>query len=266
LAGLAGPLAAGGVAAAGAWLTRRTFIQHLADLWCFCRDFAVGNRPDMEARCDRFAGHVLDAVRRDDVDETLLIGHSYGAMMIVEAAARALERDENAFRTGAPVTLITLGSCIDTSTLHPQATARKQAVRRVAESTSLLWAEIQGRQDMINFYQDDPAVAAGLLEDEDRPNPVVRTLSLAEVFDPKNYNRFRFNYFRVHYQTICANDVSHPWDYMLAVAGPDPIADRLEFGHWELRWLDAERYARAQVPLLSAFSDWEGAPSTEEED
>ncbi|MCC0017259.1 MAG: hypothetical protein H6878_13415 [Rhodobiaceae bacterium] len=248
-----GVLAAGAIACAGALLTRRTFIQHLADLWCFCRDFAISRRPDMEERCDLFADRILEAVRRDDVDETLLIGHSYGCMMIVEAVARALDRDEQAFETGAPVGVITLGSCIDTSTLHPRAHARKGAVRRVAQSDKLLWAEIQGRQDMINFYLDDPGVAAGLPDDSQRPNPVVRVLTLLEVLGTANYRRFQMNYFRLHYQTICANDRSHPWDYLLTVAGPDSLAERIAFWHWQLRWRDSEYYASVPVPVLSAF-------------
>ena len=249
------------IAAAGAWLTRHTFIQHLADLWCFLRDFGIGRRPDMEARCERFADYVLDAVRRDDVDETILVGHSYGTMMIIEAVARALDRDEAAFSSGAPVSVLTLGSCINTSTLHPRSGARKAAVRRVAETKRVLWAEIQGRQDMINYYRDDPGVAAGLPDDDDRANPVVRTFSLREVLAKTTYNRFSMNYFRMHFQTICANDESHPWDYFLAVAGPDPLADRLSLAYWAERRKNADYFLRQSVPVLAAFPNLPQTPS-----
>ncbi len=245
---LAGCAATAAVLAAGAWLSRRTFIQHLLDLWRFCRDFGIGARPDMEARCERFADKILEAVRRGDVEETLLVGHSYGAMMILEATARALARDEGAFAAGAPVTLITLGSCVNTSTLHPRAEARRETVRRIARSDSLLWVDVQGRQDMINYYQDDAAVAAGLLADDARTNPVVRRLSLSQLLGDKLYNRFRLNYFRLHYQTICANVRPHPWEYVLVVAGPQPLADRLDLRHWQAVGADPDRYAGAHLP------------------
>ncbi|MEZ5877414.1 MAG: hypothetical protein R3D43_06415 [Tepidamorphaceae bacterium] len=249
------------VAAIGAWFTRFTFIQHLADLWCFLRDFAIGKRPDMEARCERFADYVLDAVRRDDVDETILVGHSYGTMMVVEATARALARDADAFSSGSPVSVLTLGSCINTSSLHPRAQARKASVSRVAGLEHVMWAEIQGRQDMINYFQDDPAVAAGLPEDDTRANPVVRTFSLRDVLSGSTYNRFSLNYFRMHFQTICANDVSHPWDYFLAVAGPDPLAGRLSLDYWRERERNSKNFLRQSVPVLAAFPDLPRTPS-----
>lgn len=245
----------------GAWLTRRTFIQHLTDLWCFCRDYARGTRPDMDARCARFADHVLEAVRRDDVDETLLIGHSYGAMMMVEAVAHALARDEAAFDRGAPVVLVTLGSCINTSTLRPGSTLRRDSVKRVAQSKALLWTEIQSRQDLINFYQDDAGKAAGLAEDSKRPNPIVRLVSITDMLSPPNYRRFRFNYFRIHYQTICANDYPHPWDYILVAAGPDAFAVRMSLPHWDIFGEERERYGIVEIPILAAFSNQPAAPS-----
>ncbi|MFN0262695.1 hypothetical protein ACKTEK_02340 [Tepidamorphus sp. 3E244] len=251
------------VIAGGAWFTRFTFIQHLADLWTFCRDFAVGKRPDMEARCEAFAGYVLDAVRKDDVDETLLIGHSYGTMMIVEATARALKRDAEAFRKGAPITLITLGSCLNTSTLHPAAEARREAVRIIAENRDLLWIEIQGRQDMINYFEDDPGVAAGLADDDARANPVVRWLSLRDTLAADTYARFSMNYFRMHFQTIFANDQPHPWDYFLTVAGPDPVAERVKRNFWEYRWEETDIFMRQSVPLVLAFPDLPETPSRE---
>lgn len=258
---LAGLAAFAAVCAGGAWLTRLTFIQHLADLWTFCGEFARAARPEMEQRCDFFADQVLEAVRRDDVDETLLIGHSYGAMMIVEAAARALERDPQAFSEGAPVALLTLGSCLNTSTLHPRAELRRASVRRVAEQTRFLWVDIQGRQDMINYYHDDPGVAAGLADDDERANPVVRRLSLRDMLEARTYARFSMNYFRMHFQTICANDTPHPWDYFLTVAGPDPLADRVSRSYWMKRWDGTDRFVKSGVPVVSAFPDIEKTPS-----
>ena len=42
---------------------------------------------------------------------------------------------------------------------------------------------------------------------------------------PENYGRFRWSYLRVHYQYIMAGDRPAPYDYVLLVAGPAPIAE-----------------------------------------
>jgi hypothetical protein len=46
---------------------------------------------------------------------------------------------------------------------------------------------------------------------------------------PQNYNRFRWDHFRVHYQYIMGGERPAPYDYILVVGGPMPI------GQWPTR-------------------------------
>ena len=59
----------------------------------------------------------------------------------------------------------------------------------------------------------------------ERRNPLLWRIRFKEMIAPQNYNRFRWSYLRVHYQYILAGDRPAPYDYVLLVAGPVPIAE-----------------------------------------
>ena len=44
------------------------------------------------------------------------------------------------------------------------------------------------------------------------------------MLSPDFYRRIRFNFFRLHYQFIMANDQRAPYDYFMLVCGPLPVA------------------------------------------
>jgi hypothetical protein len=59
---------------------------------------------------------------------------------------------------------------------------------------------------------------------ETRHNPTIWKVNLKDLISPEHYRRVRWNFFRVHYQFIMANDMPAPYDYVLVVGGPMPIA------------------------------------------
>jgi pimeloyl-ACP methyl ester carboxylesterase len=228
-ASILGFIATLGVLAAGyatiSQLMRRGYWAHLLDLWIFCRDYALGHRTDVDNRVKWFARHIQAAARQSDVDETLIVGHSFGALLAQEAVGEALILDPAAFTEGAPVCLLCIASCGPTSLAHrtPQGTGKR--MQALAESMDVTWIEIQGKQDLINYYRVDPMEVAGFANDPDRPNPVVRGISIKDLVTRPTYKRIRKDFFRNHHQTIMANDHDYPWEFPRLLCGQQPAID-----------------------------------------
>ena len=96
---LAAAVALGVLHAAGPRI-RKAYVYHLLDGWIFSWQQASGRHPEIDARVERFARHVVAAVRDSDADEVLIVGHSTGTTVAVEVAARALALDPEFGRRG----------------------------------------------------------------------------------------------------------------------------------------------------------------------
>jgi hypothetical protein len=44
---------------------------------------------------------------------------------------------------------------------------------------------------------------------------------------PENYNSFRWQFFRVHFQFVMANEVKHAYEFFMIVCGPVPLRERM---------------------------------------
>ena len=121
--------------------------------------------------------------------------------------------------------LLTLGSVMPAVALHPAAQSMRNIVRQLAVAPTLSWIDCQSRKDVMCFTNFDPVDGIGLDGGMDRRNPLLWRIRFREMIAPENYGRFRWSYLRVHYQYILAGDRPAPYDYMLLVAGPAPIAE-----------------------------------------
>jgi pimeloyl-ACP methyl ester carboxylesterase len=214
------------VAVLYAWMCRATYLKHLMELWLFARDYAEGRRPDVQARARLIGDHLAALAARTDVDETIVVGHSYGTVVGTEALAHAIATRPEAFRAGAPVAFLTLGSLHGAVTSVPGADAAQSRIEALAATDAILWVELLSRQDILNFYRTAPWAFRRAAPDPAWPNPTVYRFLLRDALDPVTYRRFRKNYFRMHFQWIMANDKPFRYDYPLIVAGPVGFAAR----------------------------------------
>jgi hypothetical protein len=99
----------------------------------------------------------------------------------------------------------------------------RDCVRRLAVRPDLLWLEVHARSDVMNFYRTDPVSGIGVDPGPGRRNPIVQTFHFRDVLIPGAYRRFRWNFFRMHFQFIMANDVRAEYDYFLYLCGPLPL-------------------------------------------
>jgi hypothetical protein len=77
---------------------------------------------------------------------------------------------------------------------------------------------------------------------------------------PENYNRFRWQFFRVHFQYVMANEVKHAYEFFMIVCGPVPLRERMARPDAALAIASTDEAMRAQgwreleAPLARAAS------------
>jgi len=197
--------------------------QGLAD-WIFARDYMRGRHSDMEARVEAFVARIVACARRADVDEIVVAGHSLGATVAVDLLARAFDRDPELGRHGPKLCLLTIGATIPKIALHPKGGWLREKTRRLAAELSLAWAEYQARHDIISFHKFDPVKLARFDSANEPGRPVIRRVQIHQMLSAPTLRRFRFNYMRLHYQFVMANERRTIYDYFMLMCGPAPFA------------------------------------------
>lgn len=205
----------------------RTYLLYLMADTIFTWQFSHGNRPEWDARIDRFAQHLVNVAQNSDAQEIILVGHSSGSFLGSEILARALELDPDLGRRGSRVVLLTLGGNMPIVGFHRGARAFRNNLRRLATEPSIDWIDCQSRKDVMNFYPFDPIAGHGIDVGSERRNPTIIPVRFREIIKAEHYNQFRWKFFRVHFQFVMANERPHPYDFFMIVCGPVPLRDRL---------------------------------------
>lgn len=198
-------------------------INHVFDDWIFSREFVYGERPRMDARVDQFAERILDRVRNADVDEIVIIGHCLGAALVMDSVARALKRDPELARRGAPLCVLTVGATIPKFALHSAGGRIREATRAVAGEQDIRWTEYHARDDAISFYRFDPVTLKRVGRDRSDGRPNIRRVQMHTMMDREAFRRHRFNFMLMHYKFLMGNSVRADYDYCLIVCGPLPF-------------------------------------------
>jgi hypothetical protein len=126
---------------------------------------------------------------------------------------------------------------------------------RLAVEPSITWIDSQSRKDVLNFFEFDPVEGLGIHVGAKRCNPLIWRVRFRDMLSPEFYKRIRFNFFRLHYQFIMANDQRAPYDYFMLVCGPVPVATWAKDPQAALAAFDADaRLAgeRAATPAVAS--------------
>jgi hypothetical protein len=241
------------------WPGRRWRVEQLLDDWICAHDYLRGRRADIDARLDRFAETLIAQVRAGAADEIVLVGHSLGAMLVLDLLVRALARAGDLGRRGAALCVLTVGATIPKFALHPRAEDIRHKVARIANEPSIAWAEYQSRDDTISFYKFDPVALRRIDDDRLDAKPVIRRVQIHDMLLPETFARCRRNVLRLHYRSVMANDRRAPYDYFMMVAGPVPFtawttspAGFLDFIAADGGYRDGAHNAAATTPAASA--------------
>jgi len=202
---------------------KRRFVLHLMDLWSFSRDFVYRRRTDIEDKLDAFAGLATKRANEGTYDEILFVGHSTGGALILDTAARSVEKDPN-LASRAKVSVLTVGSTSLKIGLHPAATWFRDRLKVLFSDPSMSWVEYQCHTDVINFYKTNPAKLMKLDIGDDRP--IVQNIRIKAMLEPETYKRIRSNFFRVHYQFVFGNTRKYHYDFPAICFAPMALRDR----------------------------------------
>jgi hypothetical protein len=204
---------------------RRTFLLYLMSDTIFTWRFSHRQRPDWDQRIDVFADHLAQVARTSTANEIILVGHSSGSFLGVEIMARALARDPDLGRRGPRVVLLTLGGNLPIVGFHAVSEAFRAHLARLAVEPSIDWIDCQSRKDVMNFFPFDPIAGHGIIIPAKR-NPLIVPVRFRDIISPENYERFRWRFFRVHFQFVMANERPHAYDFFMIACGPLTLLQR----------------------------------------
>jgi hypothetical protein len=204
-----------------------TYLLYLLSDTIWTWEFSHRQRPEWDQRIDRFAQHLVNVVKTGDAQEIVIVGHSSGSFLGVEMLARALKLDPDLGRHGPRVVLLTIGGNFPIVGFHAASRDFRDHLRQLAIEPSIDWIDCQSRKDVMNFYPFDPVAGHGIDVGADRRNPTIVPVRFREIIRPEHYNRFRWKFFRVHFQFVMANERPHAYDFFMIVCGPVPLKDRM---------------------------------------
>jgi hypothetical protein len=205
----------------------RTYLLYLLADTIWTWEFSRRQRPEWDQRIDRFAQHLVQAARDSKADEIVIVGHSSGSFLSIEILARALELDPQLGQRRPRIMLLTIGANFPIVGFHAVSQGFRDHLRRLAVETSIDWIDCQSRKDVMNFYPFDPVAGHGIEAGAARRNPTIVPVRFREIIKPEHYNRFRWKFFRVHFQFVMANERPHAYDFFMIVCGPVPLRERM---------------------------------------
>ena len=240
---------------------QRTYVLYLLCDWIWTWDLAHQQRIEWDRRIDRFAAHLCKVARESDAEEIVLVGHSSGSFLGTEILARALKLDASLGKHGPRIMLLTLGGNYPIIGFHKAAQYFRDHLRELAVEPSVDWIECQARKDVMNFFQLDPIRSHGIELGSAQRNPTIVPVRFREMIRPDHYNLWRWQFFRIHFQFVMANERPHPYDFFMIVCGPVPLRERMRYMDAALAIAagDAEARKKAWKTLEFAVS---GPPET----
>jgi hypothetical protein len=249
------------VAVLGAMLKyseNQTYLLYLLSDTIFTWQFSHRERPEWHERIDRFARHLVNVASSSDAEEIVVVGHSSGSFLGAEILARALELDPDLGRHGPRVVLLTIGGNLPIVGFHAAAGDFREHLRRLAIEPSVDWIDCQSRKDVMNFHPFDPIAGHGIDVGALRRNPTIVPVRFRDIIKPENYSRFRWKFFRVHFQFVMANERPHPYDFFMIVCGPVALRERMADPASALALVTGDAAARER-----AWKSLDAAPDTE---
>jgi hypothetical protein len=205
----------------------RTYLLYLLCDTIWTWEFSHRQRPEWDARIDRFARYLADVAGRSDAEEIVIVGHSSGSFLGAEILARALKLDPALGRHGPRIVLLTIGGNFPIVGFHAASQDFRDHLRQLSVEPSIDWIDCQSRKDVMNFYPFDPISGHGIDVGAARRNPTIVPVRFREIIKPEHYNLFRWKFFRVHFQFVMANERPHAYDFFMIVCGPIPLSERM---------------------------------------
>jgi hypothetical protein len=204
-----------------------TYVLYLLSDMIWTWEFSQRRRPEWDARIDHFARYLVNVARESQAEEIVVVGHSSGSFLGTEIVSRALKLDPALGRHGPRVVLLTIGGNFPIVGFQAASREFRDHLRLLAIEPSIDWIDCQSRKDVMNFYPFDPIAGHGIDVGSSRRNPTIVPVRFREIIQPDHYKVFRWQFFRVHFQFVMANELPHAYDFFMIVCGPIPLGERM---------------------------------------
>ena len=204
-----------------------TYLLYLLSDTIWTWQYSHRQRPEWDQRIDHFAQYLVNVARSSDAAEIVVVGHSSGSFLGTEILARALRLDPDLGRHGPRVVLLTIGGNFPIVGFHAASQEFRDHLRQLSVEPSIDWIDCQSRKDVMNFYPFDPVAGHGIDAGAARRNPTIVPVRFREIIRPEHYNLWRWQFFRVHFQFVMANERPHPYDFFMIVCGPILLSERM---------------------------------------
>jgi hypothetical protein len=176
------------------------------------------------------------------VDEVLVVGHSSGVHLGVTVLADVI-------RAGVGkrpnLGFLSLGQAVPMVSFLPGATRVRGDLAYLSTRPELTWVDVTAPGDGCSFALCDPVAVSGVAPEGQRW-PLILSAAFTQTLSPERWNTLRRQYFRLHFQYLCAFDRPGDYDYFRITAGPMSLRRRF-------RWRKPST-SRISTPL-SPFRD-----------
>lgn len=182
-------------------------------------DYVRGKIPALEKRYDEFAGIISSAINDKTYDEVIVIGHSYGGMLLAPIIARLNKKDAGAKH----LSIISLGQCIPLTSLYGADHYNKDLEEAASKKTT--WFDIGAPADaacwsLIGAYKATPKIT-------DIQNTLINiSPRFHTMYEEENYKRLRWNKYAFHFLYLtCPDNVDGGYNYFDLTTGKKSCGD-----------------------------------------
>jgi hypothetical protein len=175
-----------------------------------------------EQRTQKWVEHVIQRQQEDPVDEVLLVGHSIGTLMMVDAVDALLQDPRwKALQHGQKTKVLTLGQCYPFIALVPRPKAQlfKEALQRLSFHTNLLWWDVTAKIDPLCFYRVHPLVRTDV-DLRKALMPVLHSASFFKMYTPQSWALIRKNKLDAHFLYLRAPELTGNFNLIDVLYGP----------------------------------------------
>ncbi|MDP2073511.1 hypothetical protein [Hydrogenophaga sp.] len=178
----------------------------LLRIFTFIIRMGRGPLPGLAARTRQWVDDMVQRQQEDPVDEVLLVGHSVGTLVMVDAVDQ-LMRDPRwqALQQGRTTGMVTLGQCCPFVALVPAAQTFRDTLQRVCSAPGLLWWDVSARIDPLCFYNTHPLARSGTAH-EGLPLPVLHNAKFFQMYESANWARIRADKLQTHFLYLMTPD------------------------------------------------------------
>lgn len=195
-----------------ALLGKRLQLDHLLDDWIFSMRLLRQQDPVLGPRLERVAAWLGAEAAAKPATETIVVGHSLGAVIAVDLLDMVMTHHPQGSRLG----FASIGASILKIGFHAKAKRLKDGLARITNSPRLFWVDYQALNDVMNFYKSKPLALMGIKGRE----AVTQIARIRRMLEPAIYNKISLDFFRLHCQFISGNDRRAGYDYFMMICGP----------------------------------------------